>query len=199
MSRMKQKYNDIVPALREECGITNPMQTPKLEKIVISVGAGEEGKDSKLIANMADTISLIAGQKAVVVKSKKSIAGFKVREDMPVGIKVTLRASKMYEFFDKLVCVALPRVKDFSGLNINGFDGKGNYNFGLKEQLMFPEIKYDDIIQSHGMNISISTTTDDDKKAHKLLEFFGLPFTKFAVCEVNVRDHKSRKGPAQYT
>jgi large subunit ribosomal protein L5 len=135
-------------------------------------------KDSKLIQNIQDTISLLAGQKAIVIKSKKSIAGFKVREEMPVGVKVTLRSSRMYEFFDKLVCVALPRVKDFSGLSANGFDGKGNYNFGLKEQLMFPEISYDDIIQTHGMNISISTTTDDDKKAYKLLELFGVPFTK---------------------
>ncbi|RLA74575.1 MAG: 50S ribosomal protein L5 [Epsilonproteobacteria bacterium] len=177
-ARFYDKYkNEIKEKLEKEFD-NNKMLTPKLDKIVISVGTGFAMKDSKLIQNIQDTISLLAGQKAVVVKSKKSIAGFKVREDMPVGIKVTLRASKMYEFFDKLVCVALPRVKDFSGLNINGFDGKGNYNFGLKEQLMFPEIKYDDIIQSHGMNISISTTTDDDKKAHKLLEFFGLPFTK---------------------
>ena len=112
MSRMKQKYNDIVPALREECGIANPMQTPKLEKIVISVGAGEEGRDNKLIANMADTISLIAGQKAVVVMARKSVAGFKAREGAPTGIRVTLRGENMYNFFDKLVAIALPRVKD---------------------------------------------------------------------------------------
>ena len=115
---MKQKYNDIVPALREECGITNPMQTPKLEKIVISVGAGEEGKDSKLIANMADTISLIAGQKAVVVMARKSVAGFKAREGAPTGIRVTLRGDNMYNFFDKLVSIALPRVKDLSLIHI---------------------------------------------------------------------------------
>ncbi len=178
IARFYKKYNDeIKPALHKEFE-ENKMLTPKLDKIVISVGTGFAMKDSKLIQNIQDTISLLAGQKAIVIKSKKSIAGFKVREDMPVGVKVTLRAAKMYEFFDKLICVALPRVKDFAGLSVNGFDGKGNYNFGLKEQLMFPEINYDDIIQSHGMNISISTTTEDDKKAHRLLELFGLPFTK---------------------
>ncbi len=177
-SRFYKKYNEeIKPKLQKEFD-ENKMLTPKLDKIVISVGTGFAMKDSKLIQNIQDTISLLAGQKAIVIKSKKSIAGFKVREEMPVGVKVTLRASRMYEFFDKLVCVALPRVKDFSGLGANGFDGQGNYNFGLKEQLMFPEISYDDIIQTHGMNISISTTTDDDKKAYRLLELFGVPFTK---------------------
>jgi len=178
MSRMKQKYNDIVPALREECGIANPMQTPKLEKIVISVGAGEEGKDSKLIANMADTISLIAGQKAVVVNAKKSVAGFKAREGAPSGIRVTLRGANMYNFFDKLVSIALPRVKDFRGVPRKGFDGRGNYNFGLQEQLMFPEVEFDNIIKTHGMNITIVTSTEDDKEAFTLLEKLGMPFAK---------------------
>jgi len=122
MSRMKQKYNDIVPALREECGIKNAMQTPKLEKIVISVGAGEEGKDTKLIQNMADTISLIAGQKANIIMAKKSVAGFKAREGSPSGIKVTLRGASMYNFFDKLVSIALPKVKDFRGVPRKGFE-----------------------------------------------------------------------------
>jgi large subunit ribosomal protein L5 len=135
-------------------------------------------KDSKVIQNITDTISLIAGQKAVILKSKKSVAGFKVREDMPVGIKVTLRASRMYEFMDKLCAIALPRVKDFGGLNKNGFDGHGNFNFGLQEQLMFPEVQFDDIIKTHGMNISITTTTDSDEQAFKLLELVGIPFTK---------------------
>jgi large subunit ribosomal protein L5 len=175
---MKQKYNDIVPALREECGIANPMQTPKLEKIVISVGAGEEGKDSKLIANMADTISLIAGQKAVVVNAKKSVAGFKAREGAPSGIRVTLRGANMYNFFDKLVSIALPRVKDFRGVPRKGFDGRGNYNFGLQEQLMFPEVEFDNIIKTHGMNITIVTSTEDDKEAFTLLEKLGMPFAK---------------------
>ena len=178
MSRMKQKYNDITAALREECGIKNVMQTPKLEKINISVGAGEEGRDNKLIANMADTISLIAGQKAVVVNAKKSVAGFKAREGAPSGIRVTLRGANMYNFFDKLVSIALPRVKDFRGTPRKGFDGRGNYNFGLQEQLMFPEVEFDNIIKTHGMNITIVTSTENDKEAFTLLEKLGMPFAK---------------------
>ena len=154
------------------------MQTPKLEKIVISVGAGEEGKDNKLIANMQDTISLIAGQKAVVVNAKKSVAGFKAREGEPSGLKVTLRGENMYNFFDKLVSIALPRVKDFRGTPRKGFDGRGNYNFGLTEQLMFPEVEFDKVIKTHGMNIKIVTSTEDDKKAFTLLEKLGMPFAK---------------------
>ena len=178
MSRMKQKYNDIVPALREECAVANTMQTPKLEKIVISVGAGEEGRDSKLIANMADTISLIAGQKAIIINAKKSVAGFKAREGAPTGIRVTLRGENMYNFFDKLVSIALPRVKDFRGTPRKGFDGRGNYNFGLQEQLMFPEVEFDKVIKTHGMNITIVTSTEDDKQAFTLLEKLGMPFAK---------------------
>jgi len=178
MTRMKQKYNDITPALREELGIKNVMQTPKLEKIVISVGAGEEGKDNKLIANMADTISLIAGQKAVIVNAKKSVAGFKAREGAPSGIRVTLRGANMYNFFDKLVSISLPRVKDFRGTPRKGFDGRGNYNFGLQEQLMFPEVEFDKIIKTHGMNITIVTSTQNDKEAFVLLEKLGMPFAK---------------------
>jgi len=175
---MKEKYASIVPALREELEIKNVMQTPKLEKIVISVGAGEEGKDSKLIQNMADTISLIAGQKAVITVARKSVAGFKAREGAPSGIKVTLRGEQMYNFFDKLISIALPRVKDFRGLPRKGFDGRGNYNFGLDEQLMFPEVVYDDIMKTHGMNITIITSTDEDKAAMVLLEKLGFPFAK---------------------
>jgi len=175
---MKQKYNDIVPALREELEIANVMETPQLEKIVISVGAGEEGRDNKLIQNMADTISLIAGQKAVIVMAKKSVAGFKAREGAPSGIKVTLRGENMYTFFDKLVSIALPRVKDFRGTPRKGFDGRGNYNFGLDEQLMFPEVVFDNILKTHGMNITIVTSTDSDKEAFALLEKLGMPFAK---------------------
>jgi len=176
--RIKQKYNDIVPALREELGIKNVMQTPKLEKIVISVGAGEEGKDTKLIQNMADTISLIAGQKALITNAKKSVAGFKAREGSPSGIKVTLRGANMYNFFDKLVSIALPRVKDFRGTPRKGFDGRGNYSFGLQEQLMFPEVIFDKVLKTHGMNINIVTTTENDKEAFLLLEKLGMPFAK---------------------
>jgi len=177
-ARLYEKYkSEIVPVLESEFQ-QNKMLTAKVEKVVISVGTGFAMKDSKLIQNIQDIISLIAGQKAVVVKSKKSVAGFKVREDMPVGVKVTLRAERMYDFLDKLVNIALPRVKDFQGLNRNGFDGRGNFNFGLQEQLMFPEVKFDDIIQTHGMNISISTSTASDVEAKRLLELIGVPFTK---------------------
>jgi len=178
MSRLKEKYDSIAPALREELSIANVMQTPRLEKIVISVGTGEEGKDNKLIQNMTDTISLIAGQKAMVTLAKKSVAGFKAREGAPSGIKVTLRGERMYNFLDKLISIALPRVKDFRGVPRKGFDGRGNYNFGLDEQLMFPEVSYDSIMKTHGMNIAIITNTEDDKEAFALLEKLGMPFAK---------------------
>ena len=177
--RLKTKYADsIKPALVKEFDIKNPMLIPAIEKIVISVGAGEGAKDQKLLQNMADTISLIASKKAVVTNAKKSVAGFKVREGFPVGIKVTLRKEQMYAFLDKLISIALPRVKDFRGLPRDGFDGRGNYNFGLNEQLMFPEVVFDQILRTHGMNITIVTTTNDDKQAFKLLELFGIPFAK---------------------
>lgn len=179
MNRLKAKYNEVVkPALAKEFDIKNPMLIPAIEKIVISVGAGESAKDQKQLQNIADTISLIAGQKAVVTDAKKSVAGFKVREGFPVGVKVTLRKENMFAFLDKLISIALPRVKDFRGLPKDGFDGRGNYNFGLNEQLMFPEVEYDKILRTHGMNIVIVTTTSSDKEAFKLLELFGLPFAK---------------------
>ena len=179
MNRLKAKYNEVVkPALAKEFDIKNPMLIPAIEKIVISVGAGESAKDQKQLQNIADTISLIAGQKAVVTDAKKSVAGFKVREGFPVGVKVTLRKENMFAFLDKLISIALPRVKDFRGLPKDGFDGRGNYNFGLDEQLMFPEVEYDKILRTHGMNIVIVTTTNSDKVAFKLLELFGLPFAK---------------------
>ena len=178
MARLLEFYkNEVKPKLEEEFK-QNIMLTANLEKIVISVGAGEAMKDSKLMQNINDTISLIAGQRAVTVKAKKSVAGFKVREGMPVGVKVTLRGERMWVFLDKLISIALPRVKDFRGLNRNGFDGRGNYNFGLDEQLMFPEVNYDDIIKTHGMNISIATTTQSDEQAMRLLELLGFPFTR---------------------
>jgi large subunit ribosomal protein L5 len=177
-SRLLERYkSEIKPALEAEFP-KNKMLTAKLNKIVISVGAGEAMKDSKLMQNIQDTITLIAGQRAVKVIAKKSVAGFKVREGYPVGIKVTLRGEQMYAFLDKLCSIALPRVKDFRGLNRNGFDGRGNFNFGLDEQLMFPEVVYDDIIKTHGMNISIGTTSANDAEAFKLLELVGIPFTK---------------------
>ncbi|WP_297576100.1 50S ribosomal protein L5 [uncultured Campylobacter sp.] len=178
-NRLDVKYKEEVkPALLKEFEFKNPMLIPAIEKIVISVGAGEDGRDQKVLQNMTDTISLIAGQKAVVVNAKKSVASFKVREGHPVGIKVTLRKENMYVFLDKLISVALPRVKDFRGLPRKGFDGRGNYNFGLQEQLMFPEVEYDKILRPHGMNITVVTTTNSDKEAFKLLELMGMPFAK---------------------
>jgi len=177
--RLKEKYaSDIKPALVSEFDIKNPMQIPGIEKVSISVGAGEEAKDTKILQNIQDTISLIAGQHAVVTKARKSIAGFKLREGYPIGVKVTLRGDRMFTFLDKLIAITLPRVKDFRGLPRNGFDGHGNYSFGLDEQLVFPEVKFDDIIKTHGMNITIVTTTEDDKEAFKLLELIGIPFAK---------------------
>jgi large subunit ribosomal protein L5 len=178
MARLKEKYLGLKSELQAELGIKNPMQTPKVEKIVISVGAGFAMKDNKLIKNIEDTITKIAGQKASTVIAKKSVAGFKVREGMPVGIRVTLRGENMYNFLDRLVSIALPRVKDFRGVPRNGFDGRGNYNFGLQEQLIFPEISYDSIMQIHGMNITVVTSADSDKAGFALLEKMGMPFTK---------------------
>jgi large subunit ribosomal protein L5 len=181
MNSFKEKYiNEIKPKLKEELEIENVMNIPALEKITISVGVGRDSKDSKLIQNMADTISLIVGQKAVVTKAKKSVAGFKIREGMNSGIKVTLRGEKMYNFLHKFISISSPRIKDFRGFSRNGFDGRGNYNFGLSEQLIFPEVNYDDIMKVHGMNINIATTSDNDKYAMALLEAFGFPFTKKA-------------------
>jgi large subunit ribosomal protein L5 len=178
VARFKEKYLGLKSELQADLGIKNSMQTPKIEKIIISVGAGFAMKDNKLIKNIEDTITTIAGQKATTVIAKKSVAGFKVREGMPVGIRVTLRGENMYNFLDRLVSIALPRVKDFRGVARNGFDGRGNYNFGLQEQLIFPEVSYDSIMQIHGMNITVVTTADSDKAGFALLEKMGMPFTK---------------------
>ena len=179
MYALREKYNTTIKKdLSEQLNIKNPLLLPKLEKIVISVGAGEYAKEAKIMQNIADTISLIAGQKAVITRAKKSVAGFKMREGMPMGVKVTLRGNMMYNFLEKLIVIALPRVKDFRGVPRNGFDGRGNYSFGLNEQLMFPEVVYDDIMVTHGMNITMVTSTDSDKEAFKLLELFGMPFSK---------------------
>lgn len=178
MARLKDKYLAMKPELQSKMEIKNPMQIPAVEKIVISVGTGFAMKDNKLIQNIQDTISMIAGQYAIVVDARKSVAGFKVREGMPVGVKVTLRGANMYTFLDKLVSIALPRVKDFRGVPRNGFDGRGNYNFGIDEQLIFPEVNYDSIMQIHGMNITIVTTANSDKEAFTLLEAMGMPFAK---------------------
>lgn len=179
MFALRKKYKEeIAPKLKSELSLKNPMLIPKIEKIVVSVGAGEYAKDSKIMQNIADTISLIVGQKAIITKAKKSVAGFKMREGMPMGVKVTLRGNMMYNFLEKLIVIALPRVKDFRGIKRGGFDGRGNFSFGLNEQLIFPEVVYDDIMVTHGMNITVITSTNNDKEAFKLLEAFGMPFSK---------------------
>ena len=178
MARLKDKYLSLKPELQSDLGIKNVMDIPALEKIIISVGAGFAMKDNKLMKNIEETITTIAGQRASIIIAKKSVAGFKVREGMPVGVRVTLRGENMYNFVDRLVSIALPRVKDFRGVSRNGFDGRGNYNFGLQEQLIFPEISYDSIMQIHGMNITVVTTADSDKEAFTLLEKMGMPFSK---------------------
>jgi len=179
MFEVKERYiNEVKSKLVEEFDIKNPMLIPALEKIVVSVGIGDGTKDKKFLESVVDTITIITGQKAVITPAKKSVAGFKVREGMPVGVKVTLRSDRMWAFLQKLISVALPRVRDFKGVNRNGFDGRGNFNFGLTEQLVFTEVNYDSIIRVHGMNINISTTTDDDKQALRMLELIGFPFTK---------------------
>ena len=178
MARLKEKYLALKPELQKELEIANVMQVPTVDKIMISVGAGFAMKDNKLIQNIEDTITAIAGQKATTVIAKKSVAGFKVREGMPVGIKVTLRGENMWNFLDRLISIALPRVKDFRGVPRNGFDGRGNYNFGLQEQLIFPEVSYDSIMQIHGMNITIVMTGSNDKHAFTLLQKLGMPFAK---------------------
>ena len=178
MARLKDKYLALKPELQTDLGIKNTMDIPKVEKVVISVGAGFAMKDNKLIKNIEDTITTIAGQKASTVIAKKSVAGFKVREGMPVGVRVTLRGENMYNFLDRLISIALPRVKDFRGVARNGFDGRGNYNFGLQEQLIFPEVSYDSVMQIHGMNITVVTSADTDKAGFALLEKLGMPFTK---------------------
>ncbi|BCZ19937.1 50S ribosomal protein L5 [Helicobacter sp. NHP19-012] len=179
MYGLKSFYEkEVKGKLAEELNIKNPMLLPKIEKIVLSVGAGAYAKDMKIMQNIAQTLSLIAGQKAVITMAKKSVAGFKIRERMAVGVKVTLRNKVMYNFLEKLIVIALPRVKDFRGVSKSGFDGRGNYGFGLNEQLIFPEVVYDDIMVTHGLNIAIITSTNSDKEAFKLLELLGMPFAK---------------------
>jgi len=179
MSTLKDFYNDeCVPALREEYGYTNVMQIPKLEKVVLNMGLGEAVQNPKIVEGAARELTMIAGQKAVITKAKKSIAGFKLREGMPIGCRVTLRGEKMYDFFSKLVNIALPRVRDFRGVSPKGFDGRGNYSLGVKEQIIFPEIEYDKIDKIKGLNISIVTSARTDEEGRTLLRLMGMPFKK---------------------
>ena len=179
MARLKVFYNETVaPQLKEKFGYKNVMEIPKIEKIVINVGAGEAKDNSKVISSIVEDLGTITGQKPVVCTARKSVANFKIREGMKIGAKVTLRGEKMYEFLDRFFNLALPRVRDFRGINPKSFDGRGNYNMGVKEQLIFPEIEYDKIDKIRGMDISISTTAKCDDEARELLRLMGAPFAK---------------------
>ena len=177
MARLKEKYlNEVVPGLQEQFKYTNVMAIPKLDKVVINIGLGEAVQNPKALDAALNDLTLITGQKPVVTRAKKSIAGFKLREGMPVGVKVTLRGDRMYEFVDRLLSVALPRVRDFRGVSPKYFDGRGNYSLGLKEQLIFPEIEYDKIDKLRGMEIVFATTAKTDEEGRALLKLLGMPF-----------------------
>ena len=179
MARLKDMYYDsIVEAMTKKFGYKNVMEVPKLDKIVINMGIGEAKENAKVLESAVKDLETITGQKAVLTKAKNSIANFKIREGMPIGCKVTLRGEKMYEFLDRLVNLALPRVRDFRGVNPNSFDGRGNYALGIKEQLIFPEIEYDKIDKVRGMDVIIVTTAKTDEEARELLRLFNMPFQK---------------------
>lgn len=179
MSRLKETYqNEIVDAMIKKYGYKNIMEVPKLDKIVINMGVGEAKENAKILESAMKDLEIIAGQKPITTKAKNSIANFKIREGMPIGCKVTLRGEKMYEFLDRLVNLALPRVRDFRGVNPNAFDGRGNYALGIKEQLIFPEIEYDKVDKVRGMDIIFVTTANTDEEARELLTQFNMPFAK---------------------
>ncbi|MBM7704954.1 50S ribosomal protein L5 [Metabacillus iocasae] len=179
MNRLKEKYvKEITPALTSKFNYKSVMQAPKLDKIVINMGIGDAVQNAKALDTAVEELAAITGQKPVVTRAKKSIAGFRLREGMPIGAKVTLRGERMYEFFDKLVSVSLPRVRDFRGVSKKSFDGRGNYTLGVKEQLIFPEIDYDKVSKVRGMDIVIVTTANTDEEARELLTQFGFPFQK---------------------
>ncbi|MBC8543266.1 50S ribosomal protein L5 [Clostridiales bacterium NSJ-32] len=179
MSRMKDFYlSEVVPAMIKKFQYKNPMEVPKLEKIVINMGVGEARENPKALESAVSDMTIISGQKPIITKAKKSIANFKLREGMPIGCKVTLRGPKMYDFADRLISLALPRVRDFRGVNANAFDGRGNYALGIKEQLIFPEISYDKIDKVRGMDVIFVTTAKTDEEARELLTLLGMPFAK---------------------
>ncbi|WP_110773991.1 50S ribosomal protein L5 [Paenibacillus sinopodophylli] len=178
-ARLKGRFlNEITPALMQKFNYTSVMQVPKIEKVVINMGVGEAVSNSKILDVAVEELRIISGQKPVVTRAKKSIAGFKLREDMPIGVKVTLRGERMYHFLDKLFNISLPRVRDFRGVSNKAFDGRGNYTLGLKEQLIFPEIEYDKVDKVRGMDIVIVTTAKTDEESRELLTQMGMPFTK---------------------
>jgi large subunit ribosomal protein L5 len=195
--RLKQKYNDeIKAALMEQLGVANVMQVPKLEKIVINMGVGRATQQPSLLESAAADLAKIAGQKPIITKSKKSIAAFKLRENQAIGCKVTLRGDRMWEFLDRLISVAIPRIRDFRGLPAHSWDKRGNYTFGLKDQILFPEIDYDKIDAPHGMDITIVTTATSDEGGKALLDAFGFPFKRGADAGPVVKKVK-RRGPVR--
>ena len=177
MNRLRERYaSDVIPALRKEFGYGNVMAVPKITKVVVNMGLGEATQNAKIVDTGADELGRITGQKPVITRAKKSIAQFKVRKGMPIGTMVTLRGVRMWEFLDRLIAVALPRVRDFRGVSPKGFDGRGNYTLGLKDQLLFPEIDYMKVDKARGMNISVVTTAKTDEESRKLLQLLGVPF-----------------------
>ena len=177
MSRLKERYvAEVVPALRKEFGYTNVMAVPKIHKVVVNMGLGEGTQNAKVVDTGAEELAKITGQKASVTRSKKSISQFKLRKNMPIGAMVTLRGPRMYEFLDRLIAIALPRVRDFRGVSPRGFDGRGNFTMGLRDQLIFPEIDYLKVDKARGMNISVVTTAKTDEEARRLLQLMGMPF-----------------------
>jgi large subunit ribosomal protein L5 len=178
-ARLKQRYlEEIRPALIERFGYSTPMEAPRITKITVNMGVGEAKQDSKMLESATEQLATITGQKPSVRRAKKSIAQFKVREGMPVGIAVTLRGERSYEFLDRLMSIAIPRIRDFRGLNPRSFDGRGNYSLGVREQIIFPEVDYDEIDQVRGLDITITTTASSDEEAFALLEAFGMPFSR---------------------
>ena len=179
MSRLQTFYRDtVVPKLRKDLGLANPMQVPRITKITVNMGVGEAVADRKVVDAAAADMARITGQKPLITKSKKAIASFKLRENLPIGCKVTLRGERMYEFLDRLITVAIPRIRDFRGVSARAFDGRGNYTLGVKEQIIFPEIQYDQVDKVRGMDITITTTAFDDKSGKALLTAFNFPFRK---------------------
>ena len=179
MARLQEYYKEtVVPQLKEQLGIDNVMEVPQITKITLNMGVGEAVNDKKVIEQAVNDMTVIAGQKAVPTKARKSVAAFKIRDGYPIGCKVTLRRERMYEFLDRLVAIAIPRIRDFRGLNAKGFDGRGNYNMGVQEQIVFPEVDYDNVDAVRGMNISITTTAKSDEEGRALLDAFNFPFKK---------------------
>ena len=193
--RLKTRYREeLLPRLSSELGYANPMQVPRLEKIVVNMGVGEAIKDAKLLDAAVEDLGIVTGQKPVITKARRSIAGFKLREGMAIGAKVTLRGARMWEFLDRLLSTALPRIRDFRGLNPDAFDGYGNYSIGVTEQLIFPEIDYDRVDATRGMDITIVTTATDDNTGKALLDAFGFPFARG---EADAPRKERRRGPAR--